>query len=180
MIKLQDFARQQGVTDRAVQKHLNTYAEELEGLYERKGPNGTWLTDEACEILRSKMKQQPITIMETSEVEQELRRKLEDKQTKIELLQGFLLDAKDEIKALTDEKYALQAENSKTKLLEAQNGDLSRQLDEQGKHLQEAKETARRASQEAEELRRANEEKDRELEELKSRKWYQLLFKKDR
>ena len=61
MIKLQDFARQQGVTDRAIQKHLNTYAEDLEGLYERKGPNGTWLTDEACEILRSKMKQQPIS-----------------------------------------------------------------------------------------------------------------------
>lgn len=64
MIKLQDFARECGVTDRAVQKHLKTYAEELEGLFERRGPNGTWLTDEACEILRSKMKQQPIAVFE--------------------------------------------------------------------------------------------------------------------
>ena len=64
MIKLQDFARQQGVTDRAIQKHLVKYAEELEGLFERKGPNGTWLSDEACEILKSKMKQAPIALFE--------------------------------------------------------------------------------------------------------------------
>lgn len=62
MIKLQDFARQMGVTDRAVQKHLKKYAAELEGLYQRKGPNGTWLTEEACEILRNKMRQQPIAV----------------------------------------------------------------------------------------------------------------------
>lgn len=121
MIHLHDFAQQQGVTDRAIQKHLKKYAADLEGLYERKGPNGTWLSDEACEILRSKMKQQPITIMESSDVEKELRKKLEDKQNKIELLQGFLLDAKDEIKALTDEKYALEAQNRRIALLEADN-----------------------------------------------------------
>lgn len=62
MIKLQDFARECGVTDRAIQKHLKTYAAELDGLYERKGQNGTWLSDEACQILRSKMKTQPIVV----------------------------------------------------------------------------------------------------------------------
>lgn len=66
MIKLQDFARECGVTDRAIQKHLKTYASELEGLYQRKGPNGTWLTEEACEILRSKMRQQPIIVGDSS------------------------------------------------------------------------------------------------------------------
>ena len=62
MIKLQDFATRQGVTDRQIQRLLNKYAAELEGLYQRKGPGGTWLTDEACEILRSKMKQQPVVV----------------------------------------------------------------------------------------------------------------------
>lgn len=57
MIKLQEFARQQGVTDRAIQKHLKKYEDELWGLFERKGPNGTWLSEEACEFLRGKMKQ---------------------------------------------------------------------------------------------------------------------------
>ena len=78
MIKLQDFARQQGVTDRAIQKHLKNYAEELEGLYERKGPNGTWLTEEACEILRGKMKQAPITIVEPGEREESLKAQIRD------------------------------------------------------------------------------------------------------
>lgn len=59
MIKLQDFARECGVTDRQIQRLLKKYEEDLTGLYERKGSNGTWLTDEACEILRSKMKQLP-------------------------------------------------------------------------------------------------------------------------
>lgn len=76
MIKLQDFARECGVTDRAIQKHLKTYAEELEGLYQRKGPNGTWLTDEACQILRSKMKQLPPAVFtpdpRVQEIEQDL------------------------------------------------------------------------------------------------------------
>ena len=168
MIKLQDFARQQGVTDRAIQKHLKNYAEELEGLYERKGPNGTWLTDEACEILRSKMKQQPITVMESSEVEQELRRKLEEKQTKIELLQGFLIDAKDEIKFLLDEKYALQVENNKAKLLESQNDDLRAEIKRLEELVAQERETAEKASEEL------------KTQKEKSRKWYQLLFKKDR
>ena len=80
MIKLQDFARECGVTDRAIQKHLKTYANELDGLYQRKGPNGTWLTDEACEILRSKMKQTPPavsdqqTIREKEALEKENKR----------------------------------------------------------------------------------------------------------
>lgn len=86
MIKLQDFARQMGVTDRAIQKHLKKYAAELDGLYQRKGPNGTWLTEEACEILRNKMRQQPMVvgdaeaIREKAELEAEvdrLRRELE-------------------------------------------------------------------------------------------------------
>lgn len=64
MLKLQDFSKQQGVSDRQVQRLLKKYEAELEGLFERKGLNGTWLSDEACEILRSKMKTQPVAIYE--------------------------------------------------------------------------------------------------------------------
>lgn len=82
MIKLQDFARQMGVTDRAIQKHLKKYAAELEGLYQRKGPNGTWLTEEACEILRNKMRQQPMAVADS-----QIYRDLEEAKKKIEKLQ---------------------------------------------------------------------------------------------
>ena len=64
MLKLQDFSKQQGVSDRQVQRLLKKYEKELEGLFERKGPNGTWLSDEACEILRGKMKTQPVAVYE--------------------------------------------------------------------------------------------------------------------
>lgn len=62
MIKLQDFARECGVTDRQIQRLLKKYEEELTGHFERKGPNGTWLDEEARQILRSRMKQQPIVV----------------------------------------------------------------------------------------------------------------------
>lgn len=97
MIKLQDFARQQGVTDRAVQKILKKYESELEGLFERKGTNGTWLSDEACSVLRSKMKAQPTDIYDDSKVREiermkdrikELEERMERKDVLIEKLQA--------------------------------------------------------------------------------------------
>ena len=94
MIKLQDFARECGVTDRAIQKHLNTYAEELEGLYQRKGPNGTWLTEEACAFLRSKMRHQPVVVGDS-----EIYRKNEELQQKVEILQEKLIQAHETIDA---------------------------------------------------------------------------------
>ena len=85
VIKLQDFAKECGVTDRAIQKHLVKYADELNGLYERKGPNGTWLSDAACDILRSKMKQQPIVVSDGSLARQAEELKAENVQLLKEL-----------------------------------------------------------------------------------------------
>ena len=97
MIKLQDFAKQQGVTDRQVQRLVKKYEDDLQGHVDRRGQNGTWLDDEACEFLRSRMKQSPIVVLEGSDqVEQimQLRDKLEQKQDKIEELQDKLLEEK--------------------------------------------------------------------------------------
>ncbi len=59
MIKLQDFARECGVTDRQIHRLLSKYEGEVTGHFERQGQNGTWLDEVACEILRSKMKKLP-------------------------------------------------------------------------------------------------------------------------
>lgn len=116
MIKLQDFARQQGVTDRAIQKHLKTYADELEGLYERKGPNGTWLTDEACEILRSKMKQQPVVLFEEDpripKLEArvaELEKLLFEKDKILTLSQQATQEAQNKVNSMLDEVKKVKA-----------------------------------------------------------------------
>lgn len=115
MIKLQDFAVQQGVTDRQVQRLLKKYEDELSGLYQRKGPNGTWLTEEACEILRSKMKQAPIVL-----VDNQAQMDLAEAKAKIEELQEQRVKAAEKLEALYEwkaEKAQLIAEAEQTRLL---------------------------------------------------------------
>lgn len=120
MIKLQDFARQQGVTDRAIQKHLKTYAEELDGLFQRKGPNGTWLTEEACEILRSKMKQAPITIVEPDERVNELMARVKDLEERLERKDVLLTASQETAQKAQDQVLRLQEDLGNVKLLEGQ------------------------------------------------------------
>lgn len=150
MITVKDFAKQQGCGESIVYRHIRQHREELGDMVQKLNRK-TWLTDEGQEFIRGLMIQQPLTVIESSEVEKELRRKLEDKQNKIELLQGFLLDAKDEIKALTDEKYALQSEKHKIALLEAEN-------ENKDKLLQEAQEASQKANTELEQLKKQIEE----------------------
>lgn len=184
MIKLQDFARQQGVTDRAIQKHLSKYADELEGLFQRKGPNGTWLTDEACEILRSKMKQAPATIFEPDPRVGQLQHELDEakaaakelwEQTKqkdnsiallIEQNNSLRLQAESVARLEADNEVARQkaaaAEEEKKILeqsvveIEAQNAVLSAEKAEAEERARLEAETAQKAS---EELQRAEAEK---------------------
>lgn len=161
MIKLQDFARECGVTDRAIQKHLKTYAEELEGLYQRKGPNGTWLTEEACEILRSKMKQQPIAV-----VDSEIYRKNEELRQKVEILQEKLIQAHEKIDAqqqLLDQGKAnqllLQAAEEQAKKATEDLATVNQQL---GAARQEAQDLKQVNDQQAQDLAAARAEADTE------------------
>lgn len=109
MLKLQDFSRQQGVSDRQVQRLLKKYEKELEGLFERKGPNGTWLSDEACEFLRGKMKQQPLAVFEEdprverlNERVRMLEARLDDKEKMLTLAQQQVSEAQKQVAALQE------------------------------------------------------------------------------
>ena len=138
MIKLQDFARQQGVTDRAIQKHLKTYAEELDGLFQRKGPNGTWLTEEACEILRSKMKQAPAAVFEPDPRVGQLQQELMEARADFrDLLRQ--MEQKDKTMTLLveqNEQYRLQV--ASVARLEADNDAAREKAAEADKRAQEA------------------------------------------
>lgn len=121
MIKLQDFARQQGVTDRAIQKHLKKYAAELEGHVERKGPNGTWLDDEACKILRSKMIIRPIAVVDPETEDKikqqeqrirELESRLREKEQYITVIEAAKMKAEARIEALEDDKKLIEDKSS--------------------------------------------------------------------
>lgn len=131
MIKLQDFAAQQGVTDRQMQRLLKKYAEELEGLYERRGSNGTWFSEEACELLRSKMKKAPVGVPDSKVKEleakiEELRKSLDEKEKLIAVAQQQAQNALNhslELQKIADKVPLLEAD---TKVLEAENERLKR------------------------------------------------------
>ena len=125
MIHLHDFATQQGVTDRAIQKHLKTYAAELEGLYERKGPNGTWLTDEAVEFLRSKMKQAPIVVGDSQIYQEKAEVEAENKALLQELKEAYK-----EIAELRPAQALLEAAQRETLLLEEAKEEQTKKIDD--------------------------------------------------
>lgn len=205
MIKLQDFAKQQGVTDRAIQKHLKKYEAELEGLFVRKGPNGTWLTDEACEILRSKMKQQPITVFEEDPRIGQMAERIKMLEEQLAVANTLVTTSQQQVQ-VAQEKVAqlqeaekviarLEASNESVEqqrkqteeqnaLLKAQNADLSAEKEAERVKALEAEKNAQKATQELLDARKEFEDKEhlmqQEIEQLRGRKWYQLLFKKNK
>lgn len=111
MIKLQDFAKEQGVTDRAIQKHLKKHEKELEGHFERQGPNGTWLDDYACEFIRTRMIKQQIVLGDDYYL-----RELESARAEIDKLKDKLiqvLEERDSLRLKTADFDRLEADNSK-------------------------------------------------------------------
>lgn len=92
MKKLRDFARKRGVTDRAVQQLLKKYAAEFEGLVERRGHNGTWLSDEACELLISKMKINPVVVLENDQTEkiQKYEQRIKDLEDQVKQKEQYI------------------------------------------------------------------------------------------
>lgn len=135
-VKLQDFAREKGVTDRAIQKHIQNHAEELAGHFERKGPNGTWLDDYAQEFISGLMYETPTVIMDT-----ELVRKHQELQDQYQLVSGQLVQAQDRLAAMAGLEVRLAASEAQTSLLSKEVADYKNQASEA---RQEAREDRRK------------------------------------
>ena len=191
MIKLQDFARQMGVTDRAVQKHLRKYAAELEGLYQRKGPNGTWLTDEACEILRNKMRQQPMAVADADmKAENDrLRRELEAALkanaalSKWQADNALLIAAAEQNRLLLESTKADLAQEQKAHAEDNAAKDLI--IASKDAEIQEVRENAQQAVQDWQDaVQRADDQQQRaedaeaQIRALKERNWLERLTRK--
>ena len=194
MIKLQDFAKECGVTDRQVQRLVNKYEAELEGHFERRGVNGTWLDEEGCVILRGKMKVSPVSFYDPeqeSEIQQlkatiaKLEERLDikeqyimgleinqtQKQDRINELEGQI----GEVKLLAAAKESAEKEitvlegfikdaKAEIEIQKAQNADLSAERDKAIQKTLEAEKKAQEASE--------------ELEKLKNRSFWQRLRNK--
>lgn len=174
MIKLQDFARDCGVTDRQIQRQLKKYEAELEGHFERKGSNGTWLDDVACELIRSRMKQQPTVVYQDGDGLWELSQELEQAKKELRELDKELrqvYQAKSALETWKAENAMLIAGAEQTRLaLEEAKAEQQAQAEEYAQGLaqaaQEAAEAARSA-QAAQELAEA-EKKAREAAEAEA------------
>lgn len=194
MIKLQDFAREQGVTDRQIQRLLKKYAADLEGLFERQGQNGTWLTDEACEFLRSKMIKPPAPIIFDADPRiAELTEKLDEKERLLAAAQATAGAAQERVAVLQEKIGAVLALEATAASLRAEKESLEARAQEADKNAQEARAElteARRVmqkelddaiaafNQRTKELEDEAYLKQQEIERLRSRKWYEMLFKK--
>ncbi len=82
-VNIKDFAAENGVSVRTVQKKLvaEKYKKDLEGEFIRTNADGTWLTDEACRFLKTTFKTQAIGFVSDSKLEAEnnrLRQELDD------------------------------------------------------------------------------------------------------
>lgn len=72
MIRVRDFAVQQGVSERTVQLKLKASKEILEGHVDRRGKLGTWLDEFAQDYLRGQLMHQTVQVVESSETVQRL------------------------------------------------------------------------------------------------------------
>lgn len=195
MLKLQDFSKQQGVSDRQVQRLLKKYEKELEGLFERKGPNGTWLSDEACEILRGKMKTQPVAVYEEDPkvalLQQEneaLRRQLDKANEDFRRYAAGTAEALSkataqlqlaeraeayQAKAREAEERAAQAERQTTLAIQGKL-EVELALEEEKERAQTAEDVAELNAQEAARAKAEAEELRAKLEQIAAARWFKL------
>lgn len=145
MIKLQDFATQQGVTDRQIQRLLKKYEADLEGLFERKGPNGTWLSEEACDILRGKMRQAPVAIVEPDARVEQLETRVRELEAQLLEKDRMVTIAQQQVQQAQQQVTALQEKAGKVYALEEGKKDLEARL----KATEAAQKDAERAMEQA-------------------------------
>jgi translation initiation factor IF-2 len=179
MIKISEFAKRFGVSDRHARRLAADNEKELSGHIVKKGSGGTWIDEYAADYLRRKLRN-PIEILPTP-TEEEVDPAAMEK--RIETLQGELLDA---YKLLADERsirLSLTEELGQQRLLAAQTdaekerADRAeeRQLDaeQRARAAEEAAKTAEDiaqiAAQEAEQAKAEAAELQKKLDGLKKR-----------
>lgn len=153
IIKLNEFADEQGVSVRTVQKKLNSerYQEQLEGEFLRTATDGTWLSAEAAEFLKGTFRTQAVGFVSNSTYERQIA---DLKQEKFEIQQKFtdyvaqvtpLLQKASEQLALAE---ASEQNKQRAETLEAQNDDLRAEIKRLEELVARERETAEKASDE--------------------------------
>lgn len=108
MLTIKDFAEQQNVSYEAVRKQVKRYSAELDGHILKQGRTQI-LDDYAVEFLQAKRKENPVVIINTDKDETIRQLENENKSLLIKVaeLQELLLQEKDQVKLLQQEKIEL-------------------------------------------------------------------------
>ena len=168
-IKIGDFARECGVSDRAIYKHIQKHEAELEGHLDKQGSNGTWLDETAQTFIRGLMLRQPVTVIQDNEDYRllreenlELRQQLGKATEQLLKLQDILTTQATEIAEGRTAQKLLEASESRQSELEAKV--------EQGRlEAEKARTEENRAILEAQESQKRAAATDVELSKLKKR-----------
>ena len=160
IIKLNEFADEQGVSVRTVQKKLTAgrYQKQLEGEFLRTATDGTWLSAEAAEFLKGTFRTQAVGFISDSTYERQIAELKEalgaEKEKRYEDQQKFtdymaqvtpLLQKANEQLALAE---ASEQNKQRAEALEAQNGDLRAEIKRLEELVAQERETAEKASDE--------------------------------
>lgn len=116
MVSIREYAKNKGVSYEAVRKQVNRYAGELKAHITKVGRT-QYLDEEAVMFLDSKRAESPIIIMESGKDEEIQRLEAENKALllKIAELQEALIQEKDVVKQLQNEKIELLEEKAEKK-----------------------------------------------------------------
>lgn len=193
VITLRDYAKQNNISYEAVRKQVVRYADEL-GDHIIKDGRQQFLDEEAVAFLDSKRQKNPVAIIQMDKDEQieTLRKEKEALLIKLASVQDELLQEKNKVQALIDEQKSqialLEADNEaqRGKAAEAEKTaqearmELERKVEAERLLAERAVKSENRLSEAIKEFEDKEYLMQQEIEQLRSRKWYQLLpfFKK--
>ena len=190
VISLKDYAKQNNISYEAVRQQVVRYKDELSEHIIRDGRQ-QFLDEEAVTFLDAKRQKNPVAIIQQDKDEtiEALRQERENLLINIAAQADKIAQQADELreadKALKDvDRLLLSAKEDRERAdtLEAQNADLSVEKDTAIQKASEAEKKAEKASAELTEARKQFEDEkhllQQEIEQLRKRKWYQMLFKK--
>ena len=175
-IKLQDFAKELGITDRQLQKHLKNNENELEGHFVRhgRGPaGGTTLDEYAQDFLRGCVSHVPM-VMSDAVLTQKYEMLRVDRERIIEE-NNELYRELDQYKSAT---YKFEALEEKLSVRQAQIDDLRADKEKAEHRADEAEKGKNEAFERLLEAEKQNVALKAEIEKLKNRSIFDILLKK--
>jgi hypothetical protein len=167
-VKISEFARKYGVTDRHARRLLNESESDMCGHFEKRGNKGTWIDDVGEEILRSKLRN-PIEYLQMTVEDDDP----DDLRQQIVALQGELLAA---YKTVADERALradLTVELGQQRLLAAQTDGERARAERAEERAETAEQIAEAAGQEAERAKIEAAELRAKLDRLANAGWFE-------